>query len=56
MCALYTVHGITQRKGQESGVRSVWHGLRSFLSKKSLLMTHLRKLVIAAVKIAGLDG
>ena len=46
MCALYTVHGITQRKGPESGVRSVWHGLRSFSSKKKLLITRLRILVI----------
>ena len=48
MCALYTVHGINQRKGPESFVKRVWHGLRSFSSKKSLLMTHLRKLVIVA--------
>ena len=46
LCVLYIAHGITQRKGPESCVRSVWHGLRSFSSKKKLLITRLRILVI----------
>ena len=46
LCALYIAHGIIQRKGPESCVRSVWHGLRSFSSKKKLLITRLWILVI----------
>ena len=51
LCVLYIAHGITQRKGPESCVRKVWNGLRSISSKKSLLMMHVRKLVIAAAPL-----
>ena len=55
LCALYIAHGIIQRKGPERCVRKVWNGLRSISSKKSLLMMHVRKLVIAAVKEVGME-
>ena len=55
VCLVYSSWHYSEERGPENCVRKVWNGLRSISSKKSLLMMHVRKLVIAAVKEVGME-